>query len=133
MDRRRALVAISLGSAFLLAGCASPQWTRSDSSPAQGEQDQLACQQQAKREVSLQPYGFYGSLSELYGQNSQPQGRGMARGIGAAGPMFDIDPVHRMLEEDRIADACMRARGYTPQEPAIKPSSPVRRSSGSSA
>ena len=36
----------------LLGGCAT-QWTRSDFSPAQAEQDQLACEQEAEREVSL--------------------------------------------------------------------------------
>jgi len=28
--------------------------------------------------------------------------------------MFDIDPVRRILEEDRLTEACMRAKGHTP-------------------
>ena len=112
MDLRRALVTISLGAAFLLGGCASLQWTRPDLSLAQVEQDELACQEQAERELSLHAAGFRGSPSELYGQNFQPIGRSPRQWMGAPGPMFDIDPVRRMLEEDRIADACMRARGY---------------------
>jgi len=94
----------------LLGGCAT-QWTRSDFSPAQAAQYQLACEYEAEREVSLRSVGFYGSLSQYYGPNYQPYGR--SRSLGAPGPMFDFDPVgRRMLEEGRLADSCMRAKGY---------------------
>jgi hypothetical protein len=99
---------------MLLGGCAPTQWTRSDFSPAQAEQDQLACEREAEREVSLRPAGFYGSLSQYYGVNYQPYGR--TRWLGAPGPMFDVDPVgRRLLEEGRLADACMRDKGYQPK------------------
>ena len=99
---------------MLLGGCAPTQWTRSDFSPAQAEQDQLACEREAEREVSLRSAGFYGSLSQYYGANYQPYGR--TRWLGAPGPMFDVDPVgRRMLEEGRLADACMRDKGYQPK------------------
>jgi hypothetical protein len=130
LDRRSALVTISLASAFLLGACAAPPWTGPDHSRAQVEQDMRTCQRQAERELTLHPDSFHGSPSELYGQNFQPPGRNSPRAIGPPGPMFDIDPVRRMLEEDRMTDACMRAKGYTPQEPPIKPSPPVRRSPG---
>jgi hypothetical protein len=98
----------------LLGGCASTQWTRPDFSPAQAEQDQLACEREAEREVSLRSAGFYGSLSQYYGANFQPYGR--TRWLGAPGPMFDFDPVgRRMLEEGRLADSCMRAKVYRPK------------------
>lgn len=97
-----------------LLGCTPTQWTRSDFSPAQAEQDQLACEREAEREVSLRAVGFYGSLSQYYGPNYQPYGRN--RWLGAPGPLFDFDPVgRRMLEEGRLADSCMRAKGYQPR------------------
>ena len=134
MDGRRALVTIMVGSTFLLGACVAPQWTRPDYSAVQTERDELACQAQAERELSRRPPGFYGSLSEFYGQNYQPPtGRMPQRYSGPPGPMFDIDPVHRMLEEDRISDACMRAKGYMPEERATKPSPPVPQSAASSA
>lgn len=99
----------------LLGGCAPVQWTREDFSPAQAEQDEAACQEEAAREASLRSVGFYGSLSHYYGPNYQPYGR--TRWIGAPGPMFDADPVgSRMLEEGRLADLCMRAKGYRPKD-----------------
>jgi len=64
--------------------------------------------------VSLRSVGFYGSLSQYYGANYQPYGR--SRWLGAPGPQFDFDPVgRRMLEEGRLADSCMRAKGYQPK------------------
>jgi hypothetical protein len=98
-----------------LAGGCSTQWTRPDYSPAQAAQDQLACEEQAEREASLRPVGFHGgSLSQYYGPNYQPYGR--TRWIGAPGPMFDADPAgSRMMEEGRLVDSCMRAKGYVPK------------------
>src|SRR5437868_7626091 len=112
MNPRNASAAIIVG-AFLLGGCASPQWTRPDLTLAQVEKDELACQQQAERELSLHAASFYGAPAELYGQNFQPLTRSRRQWISAPGPLFDIDPVRRTLEEDRIADACMRAKGYS--------------------
>jgi len=106
-------VAAPIFLAALLGGCAT-QWTRSDFSPAQAEQDQLACESEAEREVSLRSVGFYGSVSQYYGANYQAYGR--SRWLGAPGPQFDFDPVgRRMLEEGRLADSCMRAKGYQPK------------------
>src|SRR5438132_236062 len=97
--------------AALLMACDTPRLVRQD---ARAEQDQLACEQEAEREVSLRSVGFYGSLSQYYGANYQPYGR--SRWFGAPGPMFDFDPVgRRMLEEGRLADSCMRAKGYQPK------------------
>ena len=109
MTRGRILVLL----AALTSGC-STQWTRPDFSPAQAEQDRLACEEQAVREASLHPAGFQGSLSQYYGPNYQPFGR--TRWFGAPGPMFDADPAgSRMMEEGRLVDSCMRAKGYVPK------------------
>ena len=109
---------------ILLGACASPQWTRADFNAAQRERDELACRAQTEREFSRQSAGFYGSPAELYGQNFRPSGRAPQWGGGLPGPMFDIDPVRRMLEEDRVTDACMRANGYTLEEPPLQPAPP---------
>lgn len=105
--------ALTLASA--LAACASPEWTRPDLSFAQVEDDELACQKQAARELDAQGSPLYGSLSDLYGQNFQPPSLRAPRMRAGSipGPQFDIDPVRRILDGERIADACMRAKGYT--------------------
>jgi len=97
---------------YLLGGCA-PEWTRPDISAAWADQDEAACQQQAEFVMSMDATRFYGSLMDLYGQNYRPASRRSPQAYGPPGPMFDIDPVRRILEEDRITENCMRAKGYT--------------------
>ena len=97
---------------LVVSGCA-PQWTRQDSRADWADQDEAACQQQAGY-LASQSSNFYGSPMELYGQNFRPSSRRTPQSWGPPGPMFDIDPVRRILEEDRLTEACMRAKGYTP-------------------
>ena len=95
---------------ILLAGACSTQWVRSSGAAAVGaDVDELDCRRQAANEASLHPAGFYSSLGHYYGPNFQPYGR--SRWLGAPGPMFDAvgDP---KLHEWRLAEACMRAKGY---------------------
>jgi hypothetical protein len=91
-----------------LCACADPPWTRPNFSPAQAEQDALACQEQAEQEASLRPAGVQGSLPSF-----QPYGR--TRWIAAPGPLFDVDPMPRLLEQIRLEEQCMRAKGYERQ------------------
>jgi hypothetical protein len=110
MERRGTLIAMAL----LVGGCA-PHWTRPDpAGAAWADQDETACQQQAEFLTSPLSGNFYGSLMEMYGQNFRPMSRRQPQWVGSPGPTFDIDPVRRTLEEDRLVDACMRAKGYTP-------------------
>ena len=97
----------------MVSGCA-PQCTRQDSRADWADQDEAACQQQAEYLTSLRSTNFYGSPMELFGQNFRPAGRRTPQNYGPPGPMFDIDPVRRILEEDRLTVDCMRAKGYTP-------------------
>jgi len=97
----------------LLSGCA-PHWTRQDSRADWVDQDEAVCQRQAEWVTSQQSTGFYGSPMELFGQNFRPSSRRTPQNFGPPGPMFDIDPVRRILEEDRLTEACMRAKGYMP-------------------
>ena len=108
----RASAAAGITLALLLCGCAS-EWKHPDIGDLWAEQDERICQQQAELTVDATPATFNGSLMELYGQNFSPSTRRMPLWMGAPGPMFDIDPTRRMLEEDRLAEACMQAKGYT--------------------
>jgi hypothetical protein len=91
------------------AACAPMEWTKSDAGPAQMEADLKACRQLAWREAGWAPYGYW---------------------YGGIGPLGYYDPfAHRMypypyytpfadpyggrfLEEARLTDFCMRAKGY---------------------
>jgi hypothetical protein len=93
-----------------LCACAEAPWTRSDVSPAQAAREQTACEEQAEREISLRAAGLVGgSLSDNYGSTFQPYLRN--RRIGATGPL-DVDPTSRRLEQLRLEEECMRAKGY---------------------
>ena len=106
MSRRAAVLALAT-----LCGCADAHWTRWDFSPAQAAQDETACQEQAERDTSLRPAGLDSpSLSQYYGPNFQLLGR--QRRAGTSAPLFDIDPTPRVLEQLRLEDECMRAKGY---------------------
>jgi hypothetical protein len=110
----RPFIALAGCLVHLLGGCA-PQWTRADIGDVWADQDEAACHQQAEFLASVQAATFYGSLMDLYGQNYRPWNRRSPQVYGPAGPMFDIDPVRRILEEDRLTDNCMRAKGYVPK------------------
>lgn len=103
----RTLLAVAV---TMLCACAQP-WTRADYSPAQAEQDQTACAEQAERDISVRPAGLLsGSLSEYYGASFQPYAR--SRRIGTSGPLFELDPTSFRLEQLRLEDECMRGKGY---------------------
>lgn len=90
MNKRLALFAMPL----LLAGCASVAWVRPDTPPAQAQADQAQCQDLAWRDAQ-------------YAAWRQP----WMPGWGSEGPWgpWRLDPFY---EQSRLADFCMRARGY---------------------
>ena len=103
----RAAAAVVLAA---LCACAEEPWMRPDSSPAQAAQDEAACADQAERETSTGANGLVGgSLSQNAGSTFQPYMRN--RRVGATGSL-DVDPTPRQLEQLRLEDACMRAKGY---------------------
>lgn len=83
--------------ALLVAACAAPDWQRPGASPDEVREDFAACRAAAHER--------------------------MARAAPAAGPQVQLDPrfgatdpyrpAERRLEEERLVDACMRAKGYT--------------------
>lgn len=72
----------------LFAGaCATSQWVQEGVTAEQADRDQIDCQRWAGREATLRAEGFYG-------------------------PPYAVPHGYRMLDEARLADFCMRAKGY---------------------
>ena|SRR2546421_4785073 len=94
--------------AFLLfaAGCTPMQWTRPDSPPAQQiDADLQHCQAAAWSEVGLHYRAFAASGPWMY---RDPFGRRFGYPYGPFADPFD----QRYMEESRLTDFCMRAKGY---------------------
>ncbi|HEY5899221.1 MAG TPA: hypothetical protein VIV54_16760 [Burkholderiales bacterium] len=85
---------------LMLAAC-GPQWVRDDVSAEQADRDQLDCQREAQREATLRADGFYGSTYRAWSR--------------AQGPAAMSPTGYRMMDEARLAEFCMRAKGYRPQ------------------
>jgi hypothetical protein len=93
---------------LLAAACAPLDWTRSDATSEQREADMSACRAQAWRETSWTSLGFRGGMGPL--AFSDPFGR---RYLGWPYYSPFADPYgDRFLEESRLANFCMRAKGY---------------------
>jgi len=109
---------------LFLAGCTPMQWTRDGAVPPTEalEQDSASCRQQAWREAqyrawAYQPYWWGPPLARR-----GPFGRSFAAWPYPYGPYPYAwgDPA---FEETRLADFCMRAKGYElvpVQKPAEK-------------
>jgi len=92
--------------AALLGACSEPRWARQDASAEQADQDDVDCQRQAAREASLRAGGFYGP--SYYGPSRWLYGRS-----AVSRPDTGFDPYgYRTLDEARLTDLCMRAKGY---------------------
>jgi hypothetical protein len=90
-----AYLTLLAGGLLLLSGCAGPmQWVKADVSAEQARLDAEQCHQEAWHEAHFRSWRF----------PSQSWGR-RGRGMGA----FANDP---FFEESRLADFCMRVRGY---------------------
>jgi len=89
--------------ALVLCGCAAQPWVRQDASVAQADKDTVGCQRQAANEASLRAGGFYGP--SYYGPFYSRRAMSHAdRGWDPYG--------NRQLDEARLTDLCMRAKGY---------------------
>jgi hypothetical protein len=97
---------LGLSLAALLGACSEPRWVRQDVSAEQADRDDIDCQREAAREASLRAGGFYGPA--YYGPYRWPYGRS-----AASRPDTGFDPYgYRTLDEARLTDFCMRAKGY---------------------
>jgi len=89
--------------AFFIAGCAPMQWVKPDATPEQLAADMQQCEQAAWQEASYRFLGYRPFGPWLY--------RGDPFFYHPVGPFFD--PYYdRTLEEQRLANFCMRAKGY---------------------
>jgi hypothetical protein len=102
--RRFALVWLSL----VAAACAPMEWTKSDAAPEELQADMKACREQAWREASWIWPNQYGGISPML--YSDPLGRRLL-----SWPLYTpfADPYgDRFMQEARLTDFCMRAKGY---------------------
>lgn len=100
-------VLIVAATLFLVAGCAPMQWVRADGGPAELEQDMQQCEQAAWNEANYQSFQYFGSFGPFMYRDAF--GR---RYFGSPRSPF-YDPFgDRFLEESRLANFCMRAKGY---------------------
>lgn len=100
---KRLLALVSLVAA--LAACAPMEWTRGDATPEQREADMRACRDQAWREATWNAFHYYGPT----GVFADPFGR---RTLWPYYSPFGDPFGDRFLEESRLANFCMRAKGY---------------------
>lgn len=108
----RALVA-SVAAAVLLAGCTAMQWVKQDATPAQIEADAQYCQQEAWREAQYRAWAYRPFAPLLL---RDPAGRPY---VAWNSPLYDPFG-DRFMEESRLTQFCMRAKGYR-LEPVEKP------------
>jgi hypothetical protein len=93
---------------FLLAcGCTPMQWQKADASPEQFRADDQYCRQAAWREASLRSWHYQWMSEPVFVRDAA--GRGGF--VWPAGPF--IDPFgHQLMDENRLAQFCMEAKGY---------------------
>jgi hypothetical protein len=92
--------------ALLLAGCTPLYWVKPDTGPEQLEQDMAQCQQAAWREASWRSW-LYRPLGPTIIQDLHGR-RMLVWPYSSFGDPFG----DRFFEESRLAQFCMRAKGY---------------------
>jgi len=91
---------------LLAAGCASMEWVKPDATPEQVAADAEMCEQEAWRETRWN-YMTYGAFTPWMYRDGF--------GHPFVGPPFGpfYDPLgDRYMEQSRLANFCMRAKGY---------------------
>lgn len=98
---------IALFLLLLLVACTTTPWVRQDATAEQADRDAIDCQRQAAREANLRASGFYGpSYYSAY-----PYGLYGRYAASRPDPAFDAYG-YRTVDEARLTDFCMRAKGY---------------------
>lgn len=97
---------------FLAAGCTPLQWVRQDATPEQLDLDMAHCQQEAWREAQWRAFMY-----RPFGPTLLTDGRG--RRFFWPNSPFGHPFGDQFMEESRLANFCMRAKGYElePVEP----------------
>jgi hypothetical protein len=108
--------AILLGVALLAAGCTPMQWVRDDGSTANVDRELADCQREAWSEARYRAW-LYRPWAPMYLYD--PFYR---RHVGWPHHPFFYDPfADQLMEESRLANFCMRAKGFRLQEVPQKP------------
>ena len=102
----RRIAVVTFAGAALLSGCASMEWAKPDASSEQARADEQACFQASLREAQTRT-AHYPSAGPVVAPNASGGGAVMWPG----GSM--VDPYgYQMLEQNRLAQFCMEAKGY---------------------
>jgi hypothetical protein len=112
--RRETVRAAAAAAVLVLAGCTPMEWIKPDVTPEEREQDAIACQQEAWHEARWRAWYYRPYPIAPFRDAS---GRFLFPGpYGYFSDPFG-DP---FLEEGRLAQFCMRSKGYelVPVEPA---------------
>lgn len=92
---------------LLAAGCTPMQWQKPDITAEQLRADEEDCRQRAWREASLYAWHYQTMWGPVFARD--PYGRGAM--VWPGSPM--ADPYgYQMMEEARLAQFCMEAKGY---------------------
>jgi len=102
---KRLLTLVALFAAA--GGCAPMEWVKADATPEQAAEDSKQCQDVAWREANLRWARYYGAYGPMQYQDSI--GRRFL--VWPWGPFSDPYG-DRYLEESRLTNYCMRAKGY---------------------
>jgi hypothetical protein len=92
---------------MLAAACTPVQWVRPDADAAQLDADSRQCQMQAWQEARWRSFSYFGMDGPYFYRD--PLGRPFL--ASAHGPFRDPFG-DRFMEESRLANFCMRAKGY---------------------
>jgi hypothetical protein len=112
MSRRLAPIAFA-AALTLLSACAPMQWTRENTTDAEFSRDAAECRHLAWQEA-LARARMFRPVGPLVGRDAA------GRPLLLARPVFPDLFDDRFMEEARLADFCLRARGYR-LEPVAKP------------
>jgi hypothetical protein len=100
----RRIAILALASA---AACTPMQWHKPDVTAEQLRADEEECRSRAWREASLHAWQYQSVWGPAFARD--PYGRGVT--VWPSGPM--MDPYgYQMLEENRLTQFCMEAKGY---------------------
>lgn len=100
--------------ALVAAACTPLEWVRADADPAQLQADSEQCGDAAWREASWRSMSYRSSFGPWFYRDRF--GRPLL--VAPFGPFSDPF-TDRYMEERRLADFCMRAKGYE-LEPVAK-------------
>lgn len=98
---------IAIALALAATGCTPMQWVKQDGSAEQLRADEQECRQSAWREAQFRSWHYNAMLGPVFARDAS--GRGFF--VWPTTPL--VDPYgHQLMEEHRLAQFCMEAKGY---------------------